>query len=134
MKQGNISEVNFHQQSILGKVRNAVLEVYREVGTSNNDSLYEVCLRKEFSLQGIPYVALASLPCFYKGERIDAAVFGLFLLVEDMILIEVNSLYDFLESYEDSARDNLEVCGKQHCLLLNFKAEAEHGVIKHITA
>lgn len=135
MSQNNISQVNFSVQSLVASIRQAALEVYRELQSSSySDMIYEACLKKELNFLNIPYISLAPFPVFYKGERIDGFGFSVFLLVEDKILVEIDNSFEIEEGSEKTARKNLELCGKEHCLIINFKYEGEKNFIRHIKA
>lgn len=49
--------------------RGAIYEVYREMGCSFVEAVYQECLLKELSRCQIPYVAQQKLRLTYKGER-----------------------------------------------------------------
>lgn len=108
------------------------MDVSNELGPWLDDSIYEACLRKEFSHQGIGYIRIHSFPFFYKGERLEDTGFRFNVIVEDMVLVEVNSLVGWNPKYEDLMKRNLAICKKKHCLSVNFRAESESELIHHL--
>ena len=52
--------------------------------------------------------------------------------MEDLVLVEVNSLVGWNPGYEDLLKKNLAFCKKKHCLSVNFRAETEVDMVLHI--
>jgi hypothetical protein len=49
-------------------IREAVFEVYREMGCGFLEAVYQECLERELVRRGIPFVAQQELKLIYKGE------------------------------------------------------------------
>src|SRR5262245_52098669 len=45
--------------------------VHRHLGPGFLEAVYHAALAREFTVAGVPYVAQAEIPVFYKGEPLD---------------------------------------------------------------
>ena len=52
------------------RIRGAIFEVNREMGSGFLEGVYQECLALEFAACGIPFVATPSLPLIYKGRSL----------------------------------------------------------------
>jgi GxxExxY protein len=73
-----------------GKIVDACITVHKEMGPGLLKSVYEACLVKEFELRGIQARNQVLVPLIYKGFELQKD-FGIDILAEDEILIEVKS-------------------------------------------
>ncbi|MBT3691662.1 MAG: GxxExxY protein, partial [Candidatus Marinimicrobia bacterium] len=53
------------------KIIGACFEVYKEMGCGFLEPVYQECLEKELTLQGIPFDAQKIVALNYKGQKLD---------------------------------------------------------------
>lgn len=102
-----------------GKIIKCCIEVHKHIGPGLLESVYEICLAKEFDSKGIQYKRQVYLPVVYKNETLDAN-FRLDFLVEDMIIIELKAIEFVLPVHEVQLVTYLKLANKKLGLLINF--------------
>lgn len=60
----NKDEIN----RLSGIILDSAIEVHRHLGPGLLESVYEVCLCKEFSLRGVSFLRQVCIPINYKGK------------------------------------------------------------------
>jgi GxxExxY protein len=80
-------KVNDLTREIIG----AAIEVHRELGPGLLESSYQIAMRRELELRGIPFEHEEPLPVIYKGVRLDCG-YRLDLLVADTVVVEIKSV------------------------------------------
>jgi len=70
------------------QIQGAVFDVYREMGFGFLEAVYQECLGKELSKQGIPFVAHQELRLFYKGRDVAANLYST-LIHHEFIIVEL---------------------------------------------
>ena len=105
--------------SITERIIRCAIEVHKELGPGLVESVYEVCLKKVLTNDGLNVKNQLVLPVYFKGEILDKA-FVLDLLVEDEIILELKSLEFILPVHEAQLVTYLKLANKKLGLLINF--------------
>jgi len=101
------------------KIIGACFEVYNHSGFGFTEPVYQECLRHEFTLQGIPFVAQPELPLTYKGIELaqkfrpDFVCFG-------KIVVEIKSVSSLTHAHRAQTINYLHATGFELGLLINF--------------
>ena len=111
----NKEEIN----RLSGIILDSSIEVHKILGSGLLESVYEICLCKEFDLRNIRYKRQVSLPIEYKGEKLDAD-YRIDILVEDEIIIELKSVEILHPVFEAQLLTYLKLADKKLGLLINF--------------
>ena len=112
--------MNREQLNKLSKViLDSSIEVHRNLGPGLLESVYEVCLCKEFSVKNISLQRQAALPVKYKNEKLDAD-FRIDILVENEIIIELKAVEFLLPVHEAQLLTYLKLADKRLGFLINF--------------
>ena len=83
------------------------------------ESVYELCLMKEFELRGIKAKNQEAIPLIYKGYELSKE-FKIDILVEDEIILELKSSENMLPVYEAQIISYLKLADKRLGFLINF--------------
>ena len=110
-----IEEYNRLSREIL----DSCITVHREMGPGLLESVYELCLMKEFELRGIKAQNQVELPLFYKGHELQK-LFRIDILVEKEIIIELKSAEQMIAVYEAQLISYLKLSNKKLGFLINF--------------
>ena len=105
--------------SITERIIRCAIEVHKELGPGLVESVYEVCLKKVLTNDGLNVKSQLVLPVYFKGEMLDKA-FVLDLLVEDEIILKLKSLEFILPVHEAQLVTYLKLANKKLGLLINF--------------
>jgi GxxExxY protein len=119
-------ELLFAEESF--QIRGAIFEVYREMGCGFLEAVYQECLEKELTKQGIPFVAQQELLLHYKGDRLEQTYKPDFICF-DKIIIEIKAVKELVDQHRAQVHNYLKASGFKLGLLVNFghypKAEIE---------
>ena len=97
----------------------AAMEVHRQLGCGFLEAVYQEALEIELTARGIPFVAQAELPIYYKG-RVLKTFYKADLIGYEAVIVELKAL-SHLSGVEDSQVLNyLKATGHEVGLLLNF--------------
>jgi GxxExxY protein len=110
-------ELDFLSRRILS----ACLSVHREMGPGLLESVYELCLLKEFENEGIMAESQVSIPLVYKGFKLSKD-FCIDILMEREIIIEVKSVDALLPVHEAQVISYLKLANKRLGFLVNFNS------------
>lgn len=111
----NREELNLLSKNIL----DACITVHKEMGPGLLESVYELCLMKEFELGGIRAKNQEAIPLIYKGFELSKE-FKIDILVEDEIILELKSSEVMLPVYEAQIISYLKLANKRLGFLINF--------------
>ena len=103
------------------KILSACLSVHREMGPGLLESVYELCLLKEFESNRIIAESQVSIPLVYKGLKLSKD-FRIDILVEREIIIEVKSVDVLLPVHEAQVISYLKLAHKRLGFLVNFNS------------
>ena len=105
--------------SITNRIIKCAIEVHKELGPGLMESVYEVCLKKQMTDEGLFVKSQVILPVIFKGIQLDKD-FVLDLLVEDEIILELKSVEVILPVHEAQLVTYLKLSNKKLGLLINF--------------
>jgi GxxExxY protein len=118
--------------SITERVIKCAIEVHKELGPGLMESVYEVCLKKQLSDEGLFVSSQIILPVVFKGVQLDKE-FVIDLLVEEEIVLELKSVEGILPVHEAQLVTYLKLSGKKLGLLINFNvALLKEGIRRRI--
>ena len=124
-----MADLKFEEESY--RIRGAVFEVYREMGCGFLEAVYQECLEREFTKNGIPFVAKQELVLQYKGDRLTQTYKPDFICYE-RIIVELKALKDLGNEHRAQVHNYLKATGLELGLLVNFghypKADIERIV------
>jgi len=100
------------------KIIGIAIEVHRTLGPGLLESPYEEALCLELQLAGLSYQRQLVLPVLYKGRRFGE--YRLDLLVEEDVVVEINSVERADPVFYAQLLTYLRVTGKKIGLLINF--------------
>jgi GxxExxY protein len=97
----------------------AAIEVHKELGPGLLESTYQIAMRRELSLQNLPFEYEQALPLTYKGIRLDCG-YRLDLIVAGAVVVEVKSVAALDPIHEAQLLTYLRLTGCKIGLLINF--------------
>jgi GxxExxY protein len=100
-------------------ILDSCIAVHKEMGPGLLESVYELCLLKEFVIRGIKAMNQVLIPLFYKKQEISKD-FRIDILVEDEIILEIKSSEKMLPVYEAQIISYLRLSKKKLGFLINF--------------
>ncbi len=104
----------------IGKtILDCAFEVHKELGSGLLESIYEECLTEELRNKGLKVQNQLHLPLHYKGRKLDKH-FRIDMLVEDIIVVEIKSVYDIYPIDEAQLVSYMKLANKKLGYLLNF--------------
>ena len=105
--------------NLTGEILDSCISVHKELGPGLLESIYEVCLVKEFIFREIQCKNQVLIPVTYKGESINKE-FRIDILVENEIVLEIKSAETLLPVHEAQIISYLRLTGKKLGFLVNF--------------
>ena len=105
--------------SLTERIIKCAIEVHKELGPGLMESVYEVCLKKIMTDEGLFVKSHVILPVIFKGVQLEKD-FVLDLLVEGEIILELKSVEVILLVHEAQLVTYLKLSGKKLGLLINF--------------
>ncbi|MBN8696839.1 MAG: GxxExxY protein [Bacteroidetes bacterium] len=103
--------------------------VHREMGPGLLESVYELCMMKEFELRGVKAQNQVVIPLIYKGFELSKE-FKIDILVESEIIIELKSAEVILPVFEAQLISYLRLTDKRLGFLVNFNVPLVKNGIK----
>lgn len=123
---------SYWYNSITERIIKCAIDVHKELGPGLMESVYEICLKKLITEEGLNVKSQVILPVHFKGEILDK-VFVLDLLVENEIILELKSVETILPVHEAQLVTYLKLSGKKLGLLINFNvALLKDGIRRRI--
>jgi GxxExxY protein len=101
------------------KIIGACIEVHRALGPGLLESIYQQCLAREFSLQGIPFQKEVSKPITYKDVVIECGL-RLDFIVDNRVIIELKAVEKLLPVHKAQVLTYLKLTSCKLGLLINF--------------
>lgn len=111
-----------NENEISYKIRNAIYEVYEELGPGLLESSYEFALRHELENAGLLVKSQVELPLTYKGLILNNA-YRLDLLVEDKVIIELKSVDVINRTHHKQLITYLKLSNLKLGILVNFNTD-----------
>jgi len=112
-----MADLKYEEESY--RIRGAIFEVYREMGCGFLEAVYQECLEKELSKQGIPFVAQRELALHYKGDLLKQIYKPDFICFE-RIIVELKAVKDLAGEHRAQVHNYLKATGLELGLLVNF--------------
>ena len=108
------------------KIIGAAIEVHRELGCGFLEAVYQEALGREFSIQGISYMAQSIIDISYKGMPLEKKYQPDFVCYEEVI-VEIKAISSLSGVEEAQIINYLKATGLKVGLLLNFGTKSlEH--------
>jgi len=101
------------------EILDASITVHKIMGPGLLESVYEICLMKEFELRGIKAKNQVEIPLIYKGYKLDKD-FRSDILVEDEIIIEIKAVEILHPVCTAQLISYLKLADKKLGFLINF--------------
>jgi GxxExxY protein len=105
-QRNDLVEENKITEQIIG----CTIEVHKQLGPGLLESIYEVCLCKEFKLQGLKYSQQKELPIVYKKIELPER-YRVDLIVEDKIVVEIKCVESILPVHQAQVLTYLRLTG-----------------------
>lgn len=123
-----------NETTLTRRVIGCAIEVHKTLGPGLLEVIYETCLCREFTRNGIQFDRQRKLPVYYKGEPVDCDL-KIDIVVEDALVIEVKAVQQVLPVHEAQLLTDLRVSGLPLGLLLNFNKETmKQGIRRRYAA
>lgn len=103
-------------------IRDAMYEVYFELGPGLLESTYEYALRFELEAMGLNVKSQVELPLFYKGNYIEKS-YRLDLLIEDKVIVEIKSVELLSKVHHKQLIGYLKLSKLKLGILVNFNTD-----------
>ncbi len=103
------------------KIIGFAIDVHKEIGPGLLESVYEKCLAHLLLQNGYSVNRQQSVPLFFRGLELDSE-FRLDLIVNDLIIVELKTVEDFLPIHEAQLLTYLKLLQKPKGILLNFNS------------
>lgn len=105
--------------SLSGAIIGAAIEVHKALGPGLLESVYEECLCRELTMQGIPFQRQVSLPVTYKRVQLDC-VYVADIVVADKIILELKAIEQVTALHRAQLLTYLRLSNRWLGLLINF--------------
>jgi len=102
-------------QAIIG----AAIAVHRALGPGLLEAVYEGCLARELTLQGLPFERQKPIPLVYKELKLECG-YRLDFLVAGRVVVEIKSIEAVAPVHEAVMLTYLRLSGCELGLLINF--------------
>ena len=116
---------------ITEKIIGAAIAVHRALGPGLLESAYQACLAYELSKLGLRFEQQKALPVVYQEVRLDCG-YRIDFLVEDEVVVELNSVEKSLPIHEAQLLSYLKLARKRVGLLINFNVRMLKNGIKRL--
>jgi GxxExxY protein len=125
-----MTTLKFEEESF--RIRGAVFEVYREMGSGFLEGVYQECLERELRRQAVPFTAQKELVLRYKGELLKQTYRPDFVCY-DSIIVEIKAVRELANEHRAQVLNYLNAAGMELGFLVNFghhpKVEIERLVL-----
>jgi GxxExxY protein len=106
-------------EPLTNRVIGLAIEVHQNTGPGLLESVYELCLCREFADAGIAFARQVTIPILYKGEEVGDG-FKADIVVAGELILEIKAVSTILPIHEVQLRTYLRMSGIHVGLLLNF--------------
>ena len=106
-------------EQIGSAILECAIEVHKTLGPGLLESIYEECLCEELRNKGQKVQNQVYLPLYYKGRKLDKN-FRIDILVEDIIILEIKSVYEIYPIDEAQLVSYMRLADIKLGYLLNF--------------
>lgn len=101
------------------QIVDSCVTVHRLMGPGLLESVYELCLMKEFELRGIKARNQVLIPLIYKGQELSREL-NVDILVEEGVVLELKSVENMIPVYAAQIISYLRLSDKKLGFLINF--------------
>jgi len=101
------------------QIRGVVYEVYREMGCGFLEAVYQECMERELTGQGIPFIAQVDLRLEYKSEQLNQ-IFRPDFICFEKIIVEIKAVKELCNDHRAQVHNYLKATGYKLGLLVNF--------------
>ena len=123
-----MTDLNAFTDAVIG----TAMEVHRTFGPGLLESTYEMCLRRELDIRGIPFDREVPIPVEYKGVKLDCG-YRADIVVDGRILVEIKAIDSLLSVHDAQLPTYLRLGGWKIGLLINFNVELlKHGLRRRV--
>ena len=102
-----------------GKIINACLNVFNELGNGFLEAVYQEALAIEFEIQGIPYKREQKLEITYRGRKLNKEYYADFICF-DSIIVELKTVSTLVSAHKAQVINYLKATKMKVGLLINF--------------
>jgi len=106
-------------EEVAKKIVDVCITVHKLMGPGLLESVYEMCLMKEFELRGIRAQSQVKVPLVYRGYELSKE-FKIDILVENEIILELKSTEAILPVHTAQTISYLKLTDKRLGFLINF--------------
>ncbi len=114
------------------KIRGAIYEVYKQVGSGFLEAVYQECLAKEFEIRGVNFAEQVALNLNYKGELLNQTYKPDFICY-NKIIVEIKAVTLLKPEHKAQLINYLKMTQLRVGLLVNFgehpKARIERVIL-----
>ena len=110
---------DYPEKDLTERIIGAAIEVHKQLGPGLLESVYQICLAREFSICGIPFEQEKSIPVKYKGVQLDCG-YRLDFLVDNKVILELKTVDELTSSHEAQLLTYLRITGCKVGLLINY--------------
>ncbi|CAN5299322.1 GxxExxY protein [soil metagenome] len=100
----------------------AAIEVHKELGPGLLESVYQKCLKKEFTIRNLKFQSELLVEINYKGEKLNTELRCDFL-VEDAIIVELKAVEGITPVHEAQLLTYMKLLKKPKGILINFNTD-----------
>ena len=100
-------------------IRGVVFEVHGEMGSGFLEAVYQECMEKELTKQGIPFEAQKDLSLLYKGQTLEQA-YKPDLICYGKIILELKAVKTITPKHHAQVINYLKDTNLNLGLLINF--------------
>ncbi|MBM9548050.1 GxxExxY protein [Leptospira sp. 201903074] len=111
------SELIYEEESF--KIRGAIFQVYKEMGSGFLESVYQECLELELKKNQIPFQSQPELLLQYKGEKL-LRKFVPDLIAFEKIIIEIKAVKNLAPEHRAQLINYLKASNLKLGFLVNF--------------
>lgn len=102
-----------------GKILNACMNVFNELGNGFLEPVYQEALAIEFELQGIPFKKEVKLEITYKDRKLNKEYYADFVCY-DKIILELKAVSSLVKAHQAQVINYLKATKMKVGLLVNF--------------
>lgn len=122
--------MNYEEYNRISKeIVDVAITVHKLMGPGLLESVYEVCMMKEFELRKIKARNQVTIPLIYKEYELSKE-FKVDILVEETIVLELKSSESMIPVYEAQIISYLKLSDKKLGFLINFNVPLIKNGIK----
>lgn len=120
------------EEKLTEKIIGAAMEVHKALGPGLLESVYQACLAREFTLQGIPFEPEKVLPVEYKGVLLESGL-RMDFVVAEKVVVELKAIAGLLPIHEAQLITYLKLSGCKVGLLINFnEVLLKRGIVRRV--